>query len=103
MTEDWRKVVQWNVLRDALESGQASPKPHPWAIACLLGGIIATILLVAIVLFFRFELVTADHTLFRLDRWSGTVTVCLAENDNPLQYRCSGKVSDWVEPASTGK
>ena len=69
------------------------------ALAGIVGGVLMALLLPAMVLFWRYEIVAAgsDPSVFRLDRWNGEVVLCLPQPPNVLRYRCSGEIDDWVK------
>lgn len=56
-----------------------------------------TILAGAILVSWRFELVGVANTgVYRLDRFTGAVKMCLPKKSNAFELDCSGNIDDWV-------
>lgn len=59
--------------------------------------ILGVVLAAAAILFSgRYQLVGSESGVYRLDRMTGSVQMCLPKKDHPFSLNCSGEVDDWV-------
>jgi len=64
----------------------------------LVGVALAIIDVGLVLLFFRYELVIGGGgpVVYRFDRWSGTVNLCLPNPTSPLSLNYSGRARDFT-------
>jgi hypothetical protein len=61
------------------------------------GALIGGMLIAVAVLFSgRYQLVATESGIFRLDRVTGSVQMCLPKKDHPFHLACAGEIDDWV-------
>jgi hypothetical protein len=61
--------------------------------------LISTAVLIAAAILFsgRYQIVAGSESgIFRLDRMTGSVQMCLPKKDHPFHLDCSGEVDDWI-------